>query len=434
MTIMKWQREREIDKFHNTSKWRSRYFEIEMPNKLFHLESSMNKYGRKVGSVRIIENTYIHMKDCSEFNRIAFRNEWRENGLDMPRLTHSNFDYSRESWMIFCFVSSSSVHPMRNFISDIDILLSSFDIRVLCRKTKFLIYSVLIMRTFSCGAFLWVVIRCLDESIIVSWAIQRADRRNVAGALLSAPGRRKVPQVGKYSKRRRAVRTVTYTFYISEMSRLGRRDAYVGAADPGSQSYHVISWHTVVDALEIWLPSIFRVLSAWCVRSLSISCVSSSAVAISLNVDSIPDTHAVKVFVLVENEDPFLRRISPESRHSQTRGTSTRCRVRHEASRMEEQLIVDVEHIMSYFGTTRIGEVDVDHGCRWSCVFDLGSLWISFAIDIMISQVISAGWLYFMFALLWISWTLNSVEILKVQKMRQTIHVSSVKWVSKDRV
>ena len=31
-----------------------------------------------------------------------------------------------------------------------------------------------------------------------------------------------LPQVGKYSKRRRAVWTVTYTFYISEMSRLGR--------------------------------------------------------------------------------------------------------------------------------------------------------------------------------------------------------------------
>ena len=374
------------------------------------------------------------MKEFSEFIRIAFRNEWRENGLDMQRLTYSNFDYSRESWTIFCFVASSSVHPMRNFISDIDIPLSSFDIRVLCRKTKFLIHSVLIMRTLSCGAFLWVVIRCLDESIIVSWAVQSAHRRNVAGALLSAQGRSIVPQMGKYSKRRRAVRTVTYTFYISEMLRLGRRDAYVGAADPGSQSYHVISWHTVVDAFEISLSSIFRLLSAWCVRSLSISYVSSSVVVISINVHSIPDKHAVKVVMLVENEDPFLRRIKPESRHSQTRDTSTRCRVRHEVSRMMEQLIVDVEHIMSYFGTTRIGEVDVDHVCRWSCVFDLVSLWILFAIDTMISEVISAGWLYFIFALLWISWTLNLVEFLKVQTMRQTIHNSSVKWMSKERV
>ena len=148
-----------------------------------------------------------------------------------------------------------------------------------------------------------------------------------------------VPQVGKYPKRRRAVRTVTYTFYISEMSRLGQRDAYVRAADPGSQSYHVISWHTVVDAFEIWLTSIFRLLSAWCVRSLSISCVSSSTVALSLNVHSIPDTHAEKIFMSVENVDSFLRRISPESRHSQTRGTSTTCGVWHEASRMVEQLI-----------------------------------------------------------------------------------------------
>ena len=61
----------------------------------------------------------------------------------------------------------------------------------------------------------------------------------------------------------------------------------------------------------------------------------------------------------------------------------------------------------------RIGEVDVDHGCRWPSVFDLGSLWILLAIDIMISEVISARCLYFIFALLWISWTLNSVEFLK---------------------
>ena len=307
MTIMKWQREREVDKFQNIWKWRSRYLDIEMPNKLFHLESSMIKYRRKVGSVRIIEITKIHMKEFSGFIWIAFRNEWQEKGLDMRSLTHSNFDYPRESWTIFCFVSSSSVHPVRNFISDIDILLRSCDIRVLCRKTKFLIHSVLIMKTFSCSAILWIATRCLDESIIVSWAIQSADPHNFVGTLLPAQGRRKV--------------SLKWVSIQNDAERSGHsRARFISPRcrvwDGGTRMLeqlilevnHIMSYLDILSSTHLKFDYLrfFECFLLDVFVLLSISYVSSSAFAISINVHSIPDTHAVKVFMLRRERGLFF--------------------------------------------------------------------------------------------------------------------------------